>query len=254
MGRSLPPRRASSVGPDKDLAPKHLSQKVTQAIRDRILNWEYPPGQHLGERILCNEFGASRVPVREALNVLVEQGLVERVPNQGCYVRQPDLKGVHQLYDLRLALELFIVEALSRTSIPAAFLQGQRSYWEPLLSLSSAVTVSRDELIAADETFHTGLAKAFDNTYICDALSDLYERLRFVRLRVPTTAERVQATAAEHLKILEAIEGKDIEGAKGALLKNINEARNKVEAALTLALAGSVWAQPRIKTPLEKLA
>jgi DNA-binding GntR family transcriptional regulator len=254
MGRSLPPRRAFSVGPGKNRAPKQLSQKVTQAIRDRILNWEYPPGQHLGERVLCDEFGASRVPVREALNVLVEQGLVERVPNQGCYVRQPDLKGVHQLYDLRLALELFVVEALSRTSIPAAFLQEQRSHWEPLLNLASAVAVSRDELIVADETFHIGLARAFDNTYICDALSDLYERLRFVRLRVPTTAERVQATAAEHLKILEAIEGKDIDGAKGALLKNINEARNKVEAALTLALAGSVWAPDRSKAPLEQLA
>jgi hypothetical protein len=38
------------------------------------------------------------------------------------------------------------------------------------------------------------------------------------------------------------------------MLKNINEARNKVEAALTLALAGSVWSQPRNKPPLEKLA
>jgi DNA-binding GntR family transcriptional regulator len=109
-------------------------------------------------------------------------------------------------------------------------------------------------LIVADETFHIGLARAFDNSYICEALSDLYERLRFVRLRVPTTAERVQATAAEHLKILEAIESKDIDGAKGALLKNINEARNKVEAALTLALAGSVWAPDRRKAPLEQFA
>jgi DNA-binding GntR family transcriptional regulator len=228
------------------LVPKQLSQRVTQAIRDRILNWEYPPGQHLGERVLCDEFGASRVPVREALNVLVEQGLVERVPNQGCYVRQPDLQGVHQLYDLRLALELYVVEALARGDTPRDVLDRERARWRPLLDPEAAAPVSRDELIAADEAFHTGLARALGNAYICEALLDLYERLRFVRQSVPTTPQRVQATADEHLKILDAIESRDVEGARQALMRNINEARNKVESALTRALAGSVWARPGV--------
>jgi DNA-binding GntR family transcriptional regulator len=244
MGRSLHPRRALDGGTPKDLAPKQLSQRVLKTIRDRILNWEYSPGQHLGERVLCDEFAASRIPVREALNVLVEQGLVERIPNQGCYVRQPDLRGVHQLYDLRLALELFAVEGLSRSGISDDLVEKVRAYWEPLLSLSAAENLSRDELIAADEAFHLGLAKALGNPYICDALLDLYERLRFVRLCVPTSAQRVQATAGEHLKILNAIVSKDVEGARQALLNNINEARNKVESALTRALAGSVWSRP----------
>jgi DNA-binding GntR family transcriptional regulator len=243
MGRSLNPSRAPNGKHAKDLAPKHLSQRIAKTIRDRILNWEYSPGQHLGERVLCDEFAASRIPVREALNILVEQGLVEKVPNQGCYVRQPDLRGVHQLYDLRIALELFVVEGLSRSSIPADIVEKVKAHWVPLLNLPAAGLVSRDELIAADEAFHIGLAKALDNTYICEALLDLYERLRFVRLGVPTTAQRVQATASAHLRILDAIVGHDVEGAREAMLQNINEARNKVESALTRALAGSVWAR-----------
>ena len=43
---------------------------------------------------MCAEFAASRVPVREALRVLAEQGLVDKVPNQGCYVKQPDVDGI----------------------------------------------------------------------------------------------------------------------------------------------------------------
>src|SRR5690606_8096834 len=64
----------------------HLSGQILAELRERVLNWRYPPGHHLGEVALCAEFSASRIPVREALRALAEQGLVEKVPNQGCFV------------------------------------------------------------------------------------------------------------------------------------------------------------------------
>ncbi len=242
MGRSLRTHYSDrTVGK----APKanQLSQKVAQVVRERILEWHYPPGHHLGERELCDEFSASRIPVREALNTLAEQGLVERVPNQGCYVKQPDLRAVHELYDLRLALELFLVERLARTGLPAEWAKAQRAHWEPLLRIRADAPVRSAELIQADESFHLGLARALDNTPITKALSDLYERVRFVRMTVVTTPHRVQTTAGEHLEILDALERHDAESARRALWRNINEARNKVENALTQALAGAVWSR-----------
>src|SRR6202008_2095529 len=92
------------------------------------------------------------------------------------------------------------------------------------------------ELVRADEGFHLGFAKQLGNAYIIEALEDINERLRFVRLVVITTPHRVQATAGEHLAVLDALVKKNGDAARKALRQNINAARNKVEIALAQAL------------------
>jgi DNA-binding GntR family transcriptional regulator len=220
-------------------ARSHLGQQILGSLRERILNWHYPPGFHLGEEVLCTEFAASRVPVREALRVLAEQGLVDKVPNQGCYVKQPDVDGIHQLYDLRLALELFVVERLAHSGVPPELVASERAHWEPLLHIRADAPVDGDDLMQADEQFHLGLARAVGNLHMLETLEDINERLRFVRLVVTTTPHRVQATAGEHLAVLDALVKKDAEAARRALRQNINHARNKVEIALANALTGA---------------
>jgi len=216
-----------------------MGQQILRSLRERILNWHYPPGAHLGEEALCEEFSASRVPVREALRVLAEQGLVDKVPNQGCYVKQPDVDGIHELYDLRLALELFVVERLAPRGPPPELETKVRGYWEPLLLIRADAKVNGDEFVRADEEFHLGLAHAVGNTHIIETLCDINERLRFVRLAVSTTSHRVQATAGEHLAVMDALARKDVEAARRSLSQNINEARNKVEIALARALTSA---------------
>jgi DNA-binding GntR family transcriptional regulator len=222
------------VAPSRQIAPQ-----ILRTLRERILNWQYPPGKHLGEQLLCDEFDASRIPVREALRALAEQGLVDQVPNQGCYVKQPDVEGIHHLYDYRLALELFVVERLAATGISPALVDRTRSTWEPLLDIRANAPVNGDELVRADEAFHLGFARELGNPYIVEALEDINERLRFVRLVVITTPHRVQATAGEHLAVLEALLKKNAEAARKALRLNISAARNKVEIALAQALTNA---------------
>jgi len=240
-------RRKKSAA--RDGAPSQLSQQILRSVRERILNWHYPPGHHLGEHALCAEFSASRIPVREALNALAEQGLVDKVPNQGCYVKQPDVDGVHQLYDLRLALELFVVERLARVGVPEEMIARERAYWEPLLEIRADDPVDGVELARADERFHITLARALGNNYILETLSDVYERLRFMRMTVITTPHRVQTTAGEHLKILDALTRRDAEAARRSVWQNINQARNKVEIALSQALAGASWRKRGASNP-----
>jgi DNA-binding GntR family transcriptional regulator len=216
-----------------------MGKEILRELRNRILNWYYPPGKHLGEQAICDECQSSRIPVREALGALAEQGLVDQVPNQGCFVKQPDVAGIHQLYDFRLALELFVVERLAQTG-PSADLAAQvRAQWEPLLDIRADEPVDGEVLVRADEEFHLGFARAIENAYIVDALQDINERLRFVRRVVITTPHRMHDTAGEHLKILTSLEKKNGEAARRAMWQNINHARNKVEIALARALTNS---------------
>jgi len=235
-------RFASSARSTKvavQLTRSQMGDDILRTLRERILNWHYLPGAHLGEQALCDEFSSSRIPVREALRSLVAQGLVDQVPNSGCFVKQPDAVGVHQLYDYRLALELFVVERLAQNGIPPPLATQLREYWEPLLHIRADAATDGETLVEADEVFHLSLARAIENPYIVEALEDINGRLRFVRRVVITTPHRIQDTAGEHLKILSALEKKNAEAARRALSQNINHARNKVEIALSRALTNA---------------
>lgn len=228
-----PPKRASTPAGD------NLGLQIQRKLRERILNWHYPPGHHLGEQEICDELAASRIPVREALRALAEQGLVDQIPNRGCFVKQPDVENTHHLYDMRLALELFVVERLARSSPPVELLARERAFWEPLLQIRAAAPVEALDFVTADENFHLSLARVLDNPYIVKALEDINERLRFVRMAVQSTAHRLQTTAGEHLMILDAIEKKDAEAARRTVRRNISHSRNNVEIAISRALTSA---------------
>lgn len=214
----------------------NVGTSILVTLRRRILNWHYPPGHHLGEQTLCSEFSASRVPVREALQALAEQGLVDKVPNQGCFVKQPDVDEIHELYEMRLALELYVGETLVQKNPPADWVAEQRAYWEPMLGVLADQPVNTDDLVHHDTEFHLGLARAAGNGRIVETLIEIYERLRFVRLAVITTPHRFQETAGEHLAIIDALLRSDLTAVRRTLRQNINHARNRVELAIGRAL------------------
>jgi len=213
-----------------------IGTRILAELRRRILNWHYPPGFHLGEQTLCAEFEASRVPVREALRGLTEQGLVDKVPNQGCFVKQPDVAETNEIYEIRLALELYVGECLVQKGPSAEWMAAQRAYWEPFLNVLADDPVDGDELVRADSAFHLGLAEAVGNRRLVESLREIGERLRFVRLAVITTPHRVQETAGEHLAILDAVAQQDLAAVRRTLRQNINHSRNKVELAVGRAL------------------
>jgi DNA-binding GntR family transcriptional regulator len=212
---------------------------ILATLRKRVLNWNYPPRFHLSEKHLCNEFQASRIPVREALQLLAEQGLVDRVPNQGCFVKQPDVEEIYDLYEVRLALELHVGDIVIEKGLNPEWVIEQRSYWQPLLAIKADDPVTADELVEADAKFHLGLAQSTGNLRMVQLLKDCEERLKFVRLASITSAHRFQETAGEHLAIIDAILFGNAKEVRRTLRQNISHARNKAELALSRAIMAS---------------
>lgn len=83
----------------------NLRELTTEALRNAILSMHFKPKQRLVERVLCEQTGVSRTCVREALQHLVSEGLVERVPNKGLYVATVTADEARQIYEVRAALE-----------------------------------------------------------------------------------------------------------------------------------------------------
>src|SRR5262249_44796819 len=109
-----------------------LSASIVSALKERIIAWQYPPEHRMTEEALCREFGVSRSPVREALRVLVTNGLIRRMPNRGYAVRQVSIKDIEELYDVRMALELYALESITERGTQKKALAMLRETWEAI--------------------------------------------------------------------------------------------------------------------------
>ncbi|MCK8784825.1 GntR family transcriptional regulator [Roseomonas sp. NAR14] len=89
----------------KGLAHRTVSAALVEEIRQRILDGRYEAGAQLRQDVLAGEFGASRIPVREALFQLEAEGLVKLAPHRGATVSELSAEGMLEVYELRADLE-----------------------------------------------------------------------------------------------------------------------------------------------------
>lgn len=176
-----------------------LGEIVGQHIRNRILSGEFGPGSRLVERDLADRFDVSRSPVREALRILEQEGLVEKLPTRGIVVKQLKRREVDEIFDIREALEGM-----------ASRLAAQRVAEGAPSDLRRLVTEAREAFLRSDETavreanwgFHDEIIAFSGNETLQLLLTPLMDRLHWV-LRQITDFERVEA---DHLRLAAAIE------------------------------------------------
>lgn len=147
-----------------------LTEQAFGVIRDRILDLTLGPGQRVNEKTLMERFGLSRTPVREALNRLATEGLIEIRRHQGAYVHALDLSHVRQFFEAYIALER-LVGFLCVT--------GQEGLVEDLAALQALYSESQDgadyPLIAErNAAFHIRIAAATENEYIAGFAARLH--------------------------------------------------------------------------------
>src|SRR5699024_7714029 len=143
-------------------------------IRTRIYDGTLEPGTRLVEREIAEEFDVSRLPVREALRILQNEGLVESLPTRGMIVCELSLRLVSELFDVREALEsLAARQAAHRVSLGAT----------PLLDVTMAEVndaVERGDKEAAhtaNSRFHDEIIQLSGNNLLAHTLSPLVGRL-----------------------------------------------------------------------------
>ncbi|GAB6036656.1 GntR family transcriptional regulator [Fundidesulfovibrio butyratiphilus] len=210
---------------------KNLGHEVFETLKLRILNWEYPPGRRLIEEELCQEFGVSRSPVREALGRLAAYGLVEYEPHKGCQVKQLELRTIKDLYQVRLALELWVAERLAQDPDVLPALARLRADW------TAPRHRSVEQWAELDRQFHEGLARAAGNAVLVSQLEAVNERLTVLRPFDFSVEERAVSTCAQHLDVLDRIAAGDPEGARRAIRVNIEDSLGNVERVVGEFLA-----------------
>lgn len=205
-------------------------------LKRRLLVGDFPLHLRLGEERLASLLGVSRTPVREALLRLHAEGLIGPHPEGGYRPIAPAVDEVHDLYEVRLALEL---QALRRpaehgTTHDLACLALLRDEW---LVLADKQPEPDPGFVTLDEDFHVRLAAASGNPSLADLLRVVNERIRVVRMHDFLTVERVERTVAQHLEILEAVLEGDLPLALARFARHLGESMAVVEQRAAQALA-----------------
>lgn len=189
-----------------------LKDKAYLMLKQQILEDRYPPGSALAERRLAEELGMSKTPVKAALERLELEGYITIAPQQFVRVRELEISDISEQYEIRTALETYIVRRLAGklSDEQKRRLQDNLKRQRDLLATEGAIV----DRVAADAAFHMLLAEVLGNQSIFRIMSDLQDRIYRVITRVfRRTPERYAASVQEHELIANAVLAGDSEKA-----------------------------------------
>jgi DNA-binding GntR family transcriptional regulator len=160
-----------------DLSPvqlKTLGNEVANRLRNAIRTGEFPLGTRLVERDLAERLGVSRIPVREAIQQLVEEGLVQKTPHRGTFVHSPTRNEIEEISSLRVLLECFVIER--------AMANWQPSHETRLRQIVQTMRRAAAEndiqgLFEQDYLFHSVLWEIADHSLLLEVVSGLRARI-----------------------------------------------------------------------------
>jgi len=186
-----------------DQTPSHLSSQLLEAIEERIVTGEYPPGTRLDEVDLAEIFGVSRTPIREALIRLASIHMIEKMPRKGWAVAAISPRRLCEMFEFMAELEALCGRFAARRATPFQL--------QKLLAAHEACrgVTDPDEYYRLNETFHVALYQASGNEFLMEQTLEMQRRARPYRrlqLRVPA---RISASFAEHEQIVAAIQAND---------------------------------------------
>jgi DNA-binding GntR family transcriptional regulator len=201
-----------------------LAARVYDEIKREIADFRLMPGDRFTENEVAARMRVSRTPVREALYRLEAEGVLEVMFRSGWRVRPFDFDRFEDLYDLRVVLESAAVRRLCE-SAERPGLDALKAYW---LVPPAERSAEGREVARADETFHATLVAAAGNAELARVHREVTEQIRIIRRLDFTKGARIEATYAEHAKILRAVLQRKTEAAQLLLRSHIEASKAEV--------------------------
>lgn len=184
----------------------NLADTLYNRLWKRIVNLEFAPGARLSDETLAKELGVSRTPIREALYRLSQVGLVQVNARRGFFVATLARADVIELFDLRIALEVFVAKAATErlgSADLAPLRERQVTAVERAMSIEPADV---EEFVRSDLLLHDLLAAKAGNNRVRQAITDVKGQLSLVQIRLAQIPEHKLRAIEEHTVIIDALE------------------------------------------------
>ena len=154
-----------------EVEPRSLAEKAYQRLVRKITQMEYFPGSLLVEKLLMEELGIGRTPIREALQRLAIEGLVDHMPNRGMFVSEITAGGVQQIYEFRAVLDGYAA-SLAASRATTEQIHELRQVHKQLVRATEDDDI--DRYVALDRHFYDVLAAAAHNTFVAEAIPRIF--------------------------------------------------------------------------------
>jgi DNA-binding GntR family transcriptional regulator len=207
-----------------------LPEQIAEVLADEIIERKLSPGSRLPEPALAERFGTSRAPIREALYLLDQAGLVERTPRRGTVVKTYSRREIEELYQVRITLERL---ALERICEEPDMVEACLSTLEPIIREMEAAQDDPLRYRELNYLFHRSIIVVSRSDLVRRLYAQIEGPLKIFLRRMFSAEDAVSKSFGEHLQILAAIEEADAEKAQQRLEKHdIDGMRRAIASSL----------------------
>lgn len=225
-----------------------LPEKVYQSIRARIASGELQPGERLEFKKMSAELGVSTTPLREAMNKLASEGLVELLPRLGALVKRMEPQEAVELFGLREAVEVYAAERAAQLmdesqitelgEIVTAMKRLVESFKSGKTKQLSAV--AEKKFLEMDRAFHLHIIEATSNRRLAKLLTEAQVLERVFRPhRIAHDLDVIEDACAAHHAIHQALQQRDGEKARKEMAAHIRKSLEVTLKAERKARSGS---------------
>lgn len=215
---------------EKTLIPRQgLHDAVADRLRQYVVEGKLLPGQRLNERVLCEQMGVSRTPMREAIKKLAGEGLVRLEPNRGAVVHRLTPDEVAAAFEVVASMEALSGELAAQRATPDQIqhvldLQDQMELAHRNNDLPSYYRINSE--------IHAAINEAAGNPVLTEMFRSINLRLQSLRFRSNLDQKKWDAAVKEHKDIANALASRDQAGLSLLLRQHL---MNKREIVLKLS-------------------
>jgi DNA-binding GntR family transcriptional regulator len=207
---------------------RSLHDDVIRLLRQMIIDGELQPGEKIVEQALCDRFGVSRTPLREALKVLAAEGLVDLLPRRGAVVARITADEIKELYPVMGALEA-LAGKLAAPRLTQADIEKISRLHDKMISCFAR----RDEknYIRANREIHEAIFEIASNDTLTSIYRQLLGKTHMIRFVARKTLAQWKRAIEDHENIIEALKRRDAEGLSAILYIHMVETAAEIAHA-----------------------
>ena len=222
MNKALPQLNETNEAPE--IRRLTLHEEIVDRLREMIFQGDLMEGNRVPERDLCLKFSISRTPLREALKVLANEGLITLQPNRGAWVTRLTAADVDELFPIMGSLEALSGELACKNANDSDIAEVKALHYQMAMHFTRC---DRPNYFKVNRNIHEKIMEIAANPALLQVYRSLSERIRRARYLANISADRWDASMKEHELILAAFEVRN-----GALLADLLKTHllNKQEA------------------------
>lgn len=212
----------------------NLARTAYERIKEAIVFAKIKPGSALSENALANALDMSRTPVREALKMLAQEGLVDIVPGLGAFAREVSVKDLEEICELRMVLECQAAKTAIK-NITDSEIKAEEDTWLGFMEkVKRGEHIDWETLSRYDNKFHSFLINKCDNSRLIAIMNTLMDQSLRYQVMAAQALNNAEETIRLQLEVISLLKERDpdklaenlkqhIEGTKEIILRDLQK-------------------------------